>query len=228
MTLSFFLPLSGTQPCRWEKEDPQLTTNAEEGRGDPPLSPASLGGKGNCWVLCLWFLWQIGASRDRKLKNLASLPSLPAVPHAKGCWWGELLRLLLPRSPQIKRGAHREQPSQTGQTPQRSALPWVVLYSTGIHSFLPLLSNSEDQRTLSSTFENISNTYILVKDAIYRDVRLLIISDLYVGTLPSPLEVLQSLLPVSRCCAFGTIVLQKRCWVLCVKHTYIDTLLKNL
>lgn len=82
MTLSSALLLGGAQPCQREKRHPQVTRNAVAG-GE--LSPASLGGKGNCWVLCLWFLWQIGASRDRKLENLASLPH-SAAPCAEGCW----------------------------------------------------------------------------------------------------------------------------------------------
>lgn len=92
MTLSFFLPLNFALPCWWEKGDPQLSVTAEEGQGrSSALSHASLGGKGNCRVLCLWFLWQIRASRDRKLKNLACLPPCLQCPTSKdagglSCW----------------------------------------------------------------------------------------------------------------------------------------------
>lgn len=36
---------------------------------------------------------------------------------------------------------------------------------------------------------------------------------LYIATSPSPLEILQPLLSVSRCCALEITVLQKRCWI---------------
>lgn len=71
----------------------------------------------------------------------------------------------------------RARSGRPGQATLCSALPWVVLNGMGTHPFLPHPSNSEVQANLSSTFEKISNTYSLVKDAIYSDKRLLIISD---------------------------------------------------
>lgn len=166
MTLGFFLPHSGTQPCWWEKGDPQLTANAEEGRGRSSALSRFLGWERKLPSPLLVISLADRRQRGQETEKPGFSSPLPAVPHVKGCWWGELLSLLLPTSPQIKHGACREQPGQAGQASQGSALPWVVLYGTGIHPFLPLLSNSEDQTTQSSTFENINNTYILVKDAI--------------------------------------------------------------
>lgn len=136
MTLSFFLPLSGTQPCRWEKGDPQFTTNAEEGRGRSSTLSRFLGWERKLQSPLLVISVADRSQQRQETEKPGFSSPLPAVPHIKGCWWGELLRLLHPRSPQIKRGAHREQPSQAGQAWQCSALPWVVLYGMDIHPSL--------------------------------------------------------------------------------------------
>lgn len=160
MTLSFFLPLNCALPCWWEKGDPQLSMTAEEGQGrSSALSHASLGGKGNCRVLCLWFLWQIGASRDRKLKNLACLPPTPVCN-------APCQRMLVgwaagAAAPQIPSNLYLVPPGNRLVRQVGKTVLCIVLYS--IHASLPLHSNPEDQTSLWNAFENISYTYILSK-----------------------------------------------------------------
>lgn len=138
MTLSFFLLLSGTQPCQWEKGDPQLTTNAEEGRGRSSALCGFLGWERKL-PRPLLLISLADRSQQRQETEKPGLSStLPAVPHVKGCWWGKLLRPLLPRSPQVKCGAHNKQHSSRSDKPMLcSALGCPVRHR---HPSFPYLS----------------------------------------------------------------------------------------
>lgn len=207
MTLSFFLPLNCTLPCRREKGDPQLSVTAEEGQGrSSALSHASLGGKGNCRVLCLWFLRQIGASRDRKLKNLVSLPPCLQCPMPKdagelSCW-----DCCSPDPIKFLFGASGNRlVRQVGKT---------VLCSA---QHLPLPSPSFKPRgsdkSVKCIWEYLELHFGQTCHTLWCRMPYFFWQDLHMATLPSPLEILQPLLSVSRCCASETTVLQKRGWI---------------